>query len=66
MSGQPSFEDALTRVEEADSPLAAIDMASHVLRRVITLPLEIGRDAVKIVLNGDTERAVRAAADTKF
>lgn len=44
----------LTEIEKADTPLEAVTKAGELsLRRVIKLPFEIGRDILKIVMNGD-------------
>lgn len=51
------------RIEEANSPAEVVSaMGSLPLRHIVATPISMGRDLLKIIMNGDAEEAVRASS----
>lgn len=54
----------LTAIENADTPLEAVRAAGQLsLRRIVELPIEIGRDIWKITMNGDLGEMLSSSAN---
>jgi hypothetical protein len=49
-------------IEDADSPLEAVETARQLLCQAAGLCVEIGRNVLKIAINGEGPAAVKASA----
>lgn len=60
-AGEPTIID---RIESSDTPMEAVAAVGELsVRRVLAVPLKVGREILKIVMNGDVGETLSAAAN---
>jgi hypothetical protein len=59
MTGEQLIDD----IEAAETPLEAVSALGKLsLRRMVAIPIGVGRDIAKIVMNGDVGEMIGASA----